>query len=64
MCLNIMFHPHVFAMFVRKQVGRCVRMKMTVSLTCETYIRQPKDGQDLTRDDITCKIIYCSTSQY
>jgi collagen type IV alpha-3-binding protein len=42
-------------------LGRCVRMKMTVSLTCETFIRQPAEGKAVTRDDITCKIIYCST---
>ena len=39
-------------------------MKMTVSLTCETYIKQPAEGKKVTRDDITCKIIYCSTSKY
>lgn len=39
-------------------------MKMTVSLVCETYIREPCDGSPVTRDDITCRIIYCSTSEF
>jgi collagen type IV alpha-3-binding protein len=42
-------------------LGRCVRMKMTVSLTCETYVRPSRNGGPITRDDITCKVIYCST---
>lgn len=37
---------------------------MTVSLTCETFIETPKEGQQITRDDLVCKIIYCSTSEY
>ncbi|KAI1301192.1 Pleckstrin homology domain-containing family A member 8 [Halotydeus destructor] len=39
----------------------CVRMKLTVSMTCETYIDPGKDIHNISRDDITCKIIYCST---
>jgi hypothetical protein len=39
-------------------------MKMTVSLVCETSIAKPRDGRPITRDDITCRIIYCSTSKY
>ncbi|RWS13073.1 collagen type IV alpha-3-binding protein-like protein [Dinothrombium tinctorium] len=42
-------------------LGRCVRMKMTVSLTCETYIEPPANGCEINRDNLTCKIIYCST---
>ncbi|XP_015792902.1 collagen type IV alpha-3-binding protein [Tetranychus urticae] len=42
-------------------LGRCVRMKMTVSLTCETFIETPKEGQQINRDNLVCKIIYCST---
>lgn len=38
-------------------------MKMTVSLTCETYIDPSSKGREITRDDITCRIIYCSTSK-
>lgn len=38
-------------------------MKMTVSLVCETYITEPSDGSAVTRNDITCRIIYCSTSE-
>lgn len=41
-----------------------VRSFTLVSLTCETYINQPTDGRPVTRDDITCKIIYCSTSKW
>lgn len=39
-------------------------MRMTVSLVCETFICEPSDGSPVTRDDITCRIIYCSTSKH
>ncbi|CAG2111415.1 unnamed protein product, partial [Medioppia subpectinata] len=43
-------------------LGRCLRMTMTVSLVCETYIDPlPAEGKEITRDNLKCKIIYCST---
>ncbi|XP_054159177.1 ceramide transfer protein-like [Oppia nitens] len=43
-------------------LGRCLRMTMTVSLVCETYINPiPEKGKPITRDNLKCKIIYCST---
>ncbi|KAG9509996.1 Ceramide transfer protein, partial [Fragariocoptes setiger] len=41
--------------------GSCVRLKLTVSLVCETYINANCDLSKITRDDLTCKIIYSST---
>ena len=46
------------------QLGRCLRMKMTVSLTCETFIDKPADAKEITRDHLKCKIIYCSQSKF
>ncbi|XP_069672197.1 ceramide transfer protein isoform X1 [Periplaneta americana] len=40
--------------------GKCVRVTLTVCLVCQTFIDPPKDGAKITRDDITCKITYCS----
>lgn len=39
----------------------CVRVRLTVSLVCETYIPIAKSADNLTREDLTCKIIYTST---
>ena len=42
----------------------CVRIKLTVSLVCETYIPEEKAAtslENLKRDDLTCQIIYSST---
>ncbi|XP_074593278.1 ceramide transfer protein isoform X2 [Brevipalpus obovatus] len=47
--------------YVNIPLGGCIRMKMTVSMTCETFVNKPKNGSSITRDDLTCKIIYCST---
>lgn len=41
-------------------IGKCVRVSLTVCLVCQTFIDPPKDGAQITRDDITCKITYCS----
>ncbi|EDV95930.1 ceramide transfer protein isoform X1 [Drosophila grimshawi] len=41
--------------------GKCVRIFLTVILACQTLL--PDDyvkGQPLNRDDLTCKVTYCS----
>ncbi|XP_034136845.1 ceramide transfer protein isoform X2 [Drosophila guanche] len=41
--------------------GKCVRIFLTVILSCQTHL--PDDyvkGQPLNRNDLTCKITYCS----
>ncbi|KAL1115010.1 hypothetical protein AAG570_007833 [Ranatra chinensis] len=40
--------------------GKCVRVTLTVCLYCQTLITPPKHGAKVSRDDITCKITYCS----
>ncbi|RWS23706.1 collagen type IV alpha-3-binding protein-like protein [Leptotrombidium deliense] len=47
--------------YVDVPLGRCVRMKMTVSLTCETFIDSLANGCEISRDNLRCRIIYCST---
>lgn len=42
-------------------VGSCVRVKLTVSLVCETYIPVSSDPKSVGRDQLFCKIIYSST---
>ncbi|XP_015598669.1 collagen type IV alpha-3-binding protein isoform X2 [Cephus cinctus] len=40
--------------------GKCVRLYLSVSLVCQTFIDPPKEGERIKREDITCKITYCS----
>lgn len=40
--------------------GKCVRIFLTVCLLCQTRIDPPKDGTPITRDNISCRITYCS----
>ncbi|KAK9747239.1 PH domain [Popillia japonica] len=40
--------------------GKCVRIFLTVCLLCQTQVDPPKDGAPISRDNITCKITYCS----
>lgn len=40
-------------------VGKCVRIYLTVCLVCQTIVDPPKD-REIRREDITCKITYCS----
>jgi collagen type IV alpha-3-binding protein len=42
-------------------VEGCVRVKLTVSLVCETYIPIATSPEKVTRDQLVCKIIYSST---
>ncbi|KAI7697277.1 Collagen type IV alpha-3-binding protein [Sarcoptes scabiei] len=42
--------------------GRCLRMNLKVSMCCELYFDSPVENlSKLTRDQLRCKIIYCST---
>ncbi|XP_077298873.1 ceramide transfer protein isoform X2 [Arctopsyche grandis] len=43
-----------------ENMGKCVRVKLTVCLVCQTRVDPPKNGANITRDDITTKITYCS----
>ncbi|XP_070509670.1 ceramide transfer protein [Chironomus tepperi] len=42
--------------------GKCIRIHLRVILLCQTIINPEKLGNldNLTRDDLTCKITYCS----
>ncbi|XP_058809620.1 ceramide transfer protein [Phymastichus coffea] len=40
--------------------GKCVRVYLTVCLVCQTLIDPPKKNEHIKREDITCKITYCS----
>lgn len=41
-----------------------MRVYLTVCLLCQTLVNPPKDGGPVTRDDISCKITYCSVGKY
>ena len=49
--------------FQQSNSGKCVRVTLTVCLVCQTFIDPPKDGAKITRDNITCKITYCSVGE-
>lgn len=40
--------------------GKCVRIYLTVCLLCQTIVNPPKNGKLIGRDDISCRITYCS----
>uniref|UniRef100_A0A1W7RAQ4 Ceramide transfer protein n=1 Tax=Hadrurus spadix TaxID=141984 RepID=A0A1W7RAQ4_9SCOR len=41
-------------------VGKCVRVKLTVCLVCQTYVDPPTENSEITRENLSCKITYCS----
>ncbi|XP_006624111.1 ceramide transfer protein isoform X1 [Apis dorsata] len=41
-------------------IGKCVRVFLTVCLVCQTFIDPPKDEEEIKRENLTCKITYCS----
>lgn len=45
------------------QLKQCVRVRLTVSMVCETYIDAAADMDNISRDKLTCKIIYIATSK-
>lgn len=53
-CNNSVDRPEI-------QVEGCIRVKLTVSLVCETYVAIDADPDNITRKDLTCKLIYSST---
>lgn len=45
-------------------VGKCVRIYLTVILFCQTYVSKPvTKGTKLNRNDLTCRITYCSVGK-
>lgn len=44
-------------------VGKCVRIFLTVIMYCQTYVAPSKNGSKPSRDDLTCKITYCSVGE-
>ncbi|KAL7301721.1 hypothetical protein TKK_0005718 [Trichogramma kaykai] len=40
--------------------SKCVRVYLTVCLVCQTFIDPPRENEEIKREDITCKITYCS----
>lgn len=44
--------------------GKCLRIYLTVILVCQTIVENNKSGSDITRDDLTCKITYCSVGKF
>lgn len=40
--------------------GKTVRIYLTVCLLCQTFVDPPKNGTEITRDNLRCKITYCS----
>lgn len=37
---------------------------MTVSLVCQTFVDPPQENKEITRDNLTCRITYCSSSKF
>lgn len=44
--------------------GKLIRIYLTVILLCQTFVKPKKDGEKMTREDLTCKITYCSVGKY
>lgn len=53
-CNNSCDTPHV-------PLGKCVRVRLTVCLMCQTFVDPPQPNTNITRDNLSCKITYCST---
>jgi collagen type IV alpha-3-binding protein len=49
---------------LQANTGKCVRVYLTVCLVCQTFIDPPKDEEKIKRENITCKITYCSVGKY
>lgn len=50
--------------YLQPNTGKCVRVYLTVCLVCQTFIDPPKDEDEIKRENITCKITYCSVGLY
>ncbi|KAG1652574.1 Collagen type IV alpha-3-binding protein [Nymphon striatum] len=53
-CNNSIDHPDA-------PVTKAVRLSLTVSLCCQTFIDPPPENTEITRDNIRCRVMYCST---
>lgn len=55
------WHLKLFDILQPANTGKCIRIFLTVILVCQTYLEpQKKESGKVTRDDLTCRITYCS----
>lgn len=48
--------------YVDIPLGKCLRVKLTICLVCQTFIdTQLQESDGISRENLTCKIIYCAT---
>jgi collagen type IV alpha-3-binding protein len=43
--------------------SKAVRITLNIAMLCQTIINPPKDGKEITRDDITCKMEYTANGK-
>lgn len=46
-----------------KPNGKFIRVSLTVIMVCQTVIDPPADSKKITRDDLQCRITYCSVGK-
>ena len=44
--------------------NRCVRAKINVAMICQTLVSPPEGNQEISRDNILCKITYVANGMY
>lgn len=44
--------------------GKLVRIYLTVIFVCQTFVENVKDGDDIKRENLSCKITYCSVGKF
>ncbi|TNN31455.1 Collagen type IV alpha-3-binding protein [Liparis tanakae] len=46
-----------------KPSSRCVRAKINIGMICQTLVSPPEGDQEISRDNITCKITYVANGE-
>lgn len=44
--------------------NKMVRVRLNVSMICQTIVHPPENNQQITREHLTCKIQYCANGGY
>lgn len=58
------YYTGIFFFLFWQLNNRCVRAKINIAMICQTLVSPPEGNQEISRDNILCKITYVANGMY
>ena len=50
-------------LFSVQNMPKCIRLQFNVAMICQTVVKPPVNGLEMTRDSLTCRIQYSANGE-